>query len=221
MKRVAIIGAGGHAREVLDIYDALNASALRYDVVGWLVEPAFAAAAGLVRGRPILGDLDWLAARANEVSVICAVGEPALRRRLVERARGFRARFCSAVHPHAVLSASVTLGAGVVIAAGTVLTSDIRLGDHVHVNAGCTISHDAVLEDFATLSPGVHLAGGGVVEEGACVGTGAAVIPRVRVGAWSIVGAGCTVIRDVPPDSTVVGVPGRVVAQRASGWHLA
>jgi acetyltransferase EpsM len=101
-----------------------------------------------------------------------------------------------------------------------VLTNAVRVGDHVQINIGCTVSHDAALEDFATLSPGVHLAGGVVAGAGCCVGTGANVIPRVRLGAWSIVGAGCTVIADVPADSTVVGVPGRVVAQRAPNWHL-
>jgi len=221
VERVAIIGAGGHAREVLDIFDALNAAAPRVEVLGWLVDPAYGRAGDLVHEHPILGDVDWLAGRAHEVRAICAVGEPVLRRRLAERARTHGTRFCSAVHPDAVLTRWVTLGEGVVIAAGSVLTNNIRLGDHVHVNLGCTISHDVVLEDFATLSPGVHVAGGAVVGAGCFIGSGANVIPRARLGAWSIVGAGCTVIAAVPADSTVVGVPARVVAQRPAGWHLA
>lgn len=191
------------------------------EVLGWLVEAAYGHAGAVVHGRPILGDVDWLAGRADTVRVVCAVGEPQLRRRLVERARACGARFANAVDPRAVVSPSVVLGTGVTIGAGAVLTNAVHVGDHVQINVGCTLSHDTVLEDFATLSPGVHLAGGVVAGAGCCVGTGANVIPRVRLGAWSIVGAGCTVIADVPADSTVVGVPGRVVAQRAPNWHLA
>lgn len=220
MERVAIIGAGGHAREVLDIFDALNAQAPAYDVLGWLVEPAHGTPGTLVRERPILGDLDWLAGRSAELSVVCALGDPALRHRLVARARQHGARFATAIHPRAVLSSRVNVGAGVVVAAGSVLTSDIRLGDHVHINTGCTVAHDVVMDDFATLSPGTHVAGGVTIGAGACIGTGASLTPRIRVGAWSIIGAGCAVVADVPPDSTVVGVPGRMIAQRAAGWHL-
>lgn len=205
---------------MLDIFDAENQVAPRVDVLGWLVDAAYGAPGTLVRGKPILGDLDWLAGRADAVRVICAVGEPGLRRRLVARAAGHGVRFCTAIHPRAVLTAHVALGAGVVIAAGAVLTSDIRLGDHVHINTGCTISHDVVLEDFATLAPGVNVTGGAIIGAGALLGAGATVLPRLRVGAWSIVGASCAVTADVPPDSTMVGVPGRVVRQRSAGWHL-
>ena len=44
-------------------------------------------------------------------------------------------------------------------------------------------------------------------------------IERRRLGRWSTIGAGCTVIHDVPPDTTVVGVPGRTVKTRMAGWH--
>jgi sugar O-acyltransferase (sialic acid O-acetyltransferase NeuD family) len=219
IERVVIIGAGGHAREVLDIFEAANAAATRYEVLGWLVDSEHGRPGMLVHERPILGDLSWFRDHAGEALAICAIGAPELRRSVVERARRCGARFGRAVHPAAVLTPRVRLGDGVVIAAGSVLTNAIELGAHAHVNTGCTIAHDAVLGDFATLSPGVHLAGGVVIGEGSWLGTGANLIPRVRVGAWSIVGAGCTVIADVPPDSTVVGVPGRVIAQRAAGWH--
>jgi sugar O-acyltransferase (sialic acid O-acetyltransferase NeuD family) len=218
---LAIIGAGGLAREVLDIVDAQNAVAPRYELIGWLVEPPYGAPGTVVCGRPILGDVDWLAGRAAGQAVICAVGDPALRRRLVDRASGLGARFVNAVHPRALCGSRVTTGAGVMIGAGAVLTCDIRLGNHVLINPGCTVSHDAVLGDFASLAVGVHVAGGVTVGAGALLGAGANVIPRIRVGAWSRVGAGSAVIADVPADSTVVGVPGRVVRQRAPGWHLA
>jgi acetyltransferase EpsM len=175
----------------------------------------------LVSDRPILGDIDWLAGRAAAQAVICAVGDPALRSRLVGRASALGARFANAIHPRALCGSRVSTGVGVVIGAGAVLTCDIRLGNHVLINPGCTVSHDAVLQDLASLAVGVHVAGGVQIGTGALLGAGANIIPRIRIGCWSRVGAGSAVIADVPPDSTVVGVPGRVVRQRTPGWHLA
>lgn len=220
MRQIVIIGAGGHGREVLDIFEALNGAGAQYDLLGYVVEPAYGAPGTVVNERPILGDFDWFAGRAKDVEAICAVGAPELRRRLVQRAREAGVRFCSIVHPSVVRTRWMTIGEGVVIAAGCVLTNQIRIGDHVHLNAGCSIAHDSVLENFAILAPGVHAAGGVIFEEGCNVGVGVSILPGRRIGRWSVVGGGSAVTADVPPNSTVVGVPGTVVKTRPPDWHL-
>lgn len=218
-KKVVIIGAGGFAREVQDVFEASRASGEDVEVLGFIVEPRFGVAGTLVSDLPILGGFDWLRAHAAEVAAICAVGAPEVRRRLVASARAVGARFCSVIHPAAVLTRRVHLGQGVVITAGCILTNNIRLGDHVHLNLDCTVGHDSIIEDFATISPGVHVSGNVTLAEGCSIGTGANIIEKRRVGEWSVVGAGTTVIGDVPPNTTVVGVPGRVVKLREPGWH--
>lgn len=216
--RIAIVGAGGHGREILQLIRDINAVSPAWTCAGFLVEAGFDMPPA-VAGLPVLGDLDWLAANPD-AAVVVAVGAPAARRRLVRR---IQARYANAfpvlVHPRAWLGAGVELGAGTVVCAGAMLTTDIRLGEHVHVNVGCTLAHDDVLEDFVTLAPGVHLAGNVRLREGAELGTGGVVIPRLGVGAWSVVGAGAVVTADVDPDCTVVGAPARVVKRRPAGWQ--
>jgi serine O-acetyltransferase len=51
------------------------------------------------------------------------------------------------------------------------------------------------------------------VDNGAIVGVGAAVLGNITIGARSKVGGGAVVVDNVPPDCTVVGVPGHIVAQ--------
>jgi acetyltransferase EpsM len=77
-----------------------------------------------------------------------------------------------------------------------------------------------VVEDFVTLAPGVHVSGNVNLGEGCYVGTGANIIEKIRLGAWSTVGAGSTIVDDVPPNTTVVGCPGKVIKTREQGWHL-
>jgi sugar O-acyltransferase (sialic acid O-acetyltransferase NeuD family) len=208
---VAIIGAGGHAREILDVFDAINEVVPKFEVVGFLVEPPFAKVGDTANGRPVLGGLDWLEQRASQVQLICGVGSSVLRRRLAMAAAARGGRFCNAIHPSVIRSRWIELGEGVVIAAGSVLTNRIVLGDHVHVNTVCTLAHDDVLRDYATLSPGCHLAGNVKVGEGAFLGIGVNVIPNRCVGAWAVIGAGATVTCDIPADATAVGVPARAI----------
>jgi sugar O-acyltransferase (sialic acid O-acetyltransferase NeuD family) len=216
--RIVIVGAGGHGREILQLIRDINAAAPTWDCAGFLVDAGFDTPPA-VAGLPVLGDLGWLAANPD-AAVVVAVGAPSARKRLVRRIRALGGNpFPVLVHPRAWIGAGVELGAGSVVCAGVMLTTDIRLGEHVHVNVGCTLAHDDVLEDFVTLAPGVHLAGKVLLREGAELGVGSAVIPGAQVGAWALVGAGAVVTADIDADCTAVGAPARPVKRRPAGWH--
>ena len=102
---------------------------------------------------------------------------------------------------------NVEIGAGCVIGARAVLTSQVKLGCHVVIGVGAIVSHDVELEDFATLAPGVILTGAVRVGRAAELGAGATVIPGRSVGAGAVVGAQAVVVDDVAAKSVVVGVP--------------
>jgi sugar O-acyltransferase (sialic acid O-acetyltransferase NeuD family) len=167
---------------------------------------------------PVLGGGDWLESEAAQgVSVVVTIGDPAVRRRVVERLAAKGVTFATIVHPTAVLSPWVQLGEGTIVLARCTFTADIRVGRHVVFNPGCTVAHDVVVEDYVYVSPGVDLAGKVALEDSCYLGTGAVVIPGRRVGARAVVGAGAVVVKDVPPDVTVVGVPARSLARTPGG----
>ncbi|MBO6163283.1 MAG: serine O-acetyltransferase [Eubacterium sp.] len=90
--------------------------------------------------------------------------------------------------------------------------------DHGH---GVVIGETAVIGNNVTLYQGVTLGGTGkeqgkrhpTLEDNVMVSAGAKVLGSITVGRNSKIGAGSVVIRDVPPNSTVVGIPGRVAKQ--------
>jgi len=97
------------------------------------------------------------------------------------------------------------------------------LGRRVFIDhgMGVIIGETAVVGNNVTIFQGVTLGGTGKqtgkrhpnVEDWAVLGVGSAVLGNVTVGARSKVGAGAVVVDNVPPDSTVVGIPGRIVRQ--------
>lgn len=74
----------------------------------------------------------------------------------------------------------------------------------------------------ATLYQGVTLGGTGkekgkrhpTLGNNVTVAAGAKILGNIKIGDNSVIGAGSVVIKDVPPDSTVVGVPGRIVKHK-------
>ena len=84
---------------------------------------------------------------------------------------------------------------------------------------GVVIGETSVIGDDVTLYQGVTLGGTGkekgkrhpTIGNGVVIGAGARVLGNIRVGDNCRVGAGSVVLRDVPDNSTIVGVPGHVV----------
>ncbi|MGQ9498493.1 MAG: acetyltransferase [Desulfotomaculales bacterium] len=201
-----VIGAGGHAKVVLA---TLQEAGFTVDA---MLDDDPAKANGVVCGVPVTGGTDTLKKLAG-VRALVAVGDNGRRRELVARCEGLCA-WISVVHPRAYVHNSVRIGRGTVVFAGARIQPDTVLGEHVIVNTGATVDHDCRIGDFVHIAPGVHLAGGVLVEEGALLGIGSVVLPGLRIGAWAVVGAGAAVVENVPPFTTVVGVPARPLGKR-------
>lgn len=216
---VVILGAGGFAREVLDVFDAVNAVQVTYKVLGFIVDHEYGQPGQFINDKPILGDFEWLEGK-KDIYAICGIGAPDVRRKMILRLAALNIPFCSVIHPNAILTRWVTIGDGVVITAGCILTNQIKLGNHVHVNLDCTIGHDAIIEDYVTLSPGVHISGNVRLKTGCYIGTGANIIEKVTIGEWSTIGAGSTIVRDVGSNETVVGVPGKSIKTKDEDWYI-
>ena len=97
--------------------------------------------------------------------------------------------------------------------------AQIGKGLFIDHGSGVIIGETAILGDNVTLYQGVTLGGTGkehgkrhpTLEDNVMVSAGAKVIGSFTVGKNSKIGAGSVVIEEVPPNCTVVGVPGRIV----------
>lgn len=199
-QRIALFGAGGHAKVVAEAVEALGAR-----VVGFVDERV---AGQQQLGYPIVAH--WRELPAFD-GVLVAIGGNAVRLRLGKALQEEGLTLLAVVDPRAIVSPRAVVGPGSLVVAGAVVNADARLGEGVIVNTGATVDHDCVLEDGVHVAPGVHLAGGVHLEEGAFLGIGAVATPGVRVGPWATVGAGSVLTRSVAGGATYVGAPARLL----------
>lgn len=202
--RVLLVGAGGFGREVRWwAGDALAGSAAR--IVGFLDADASRGTPDL----PVVGDPATHEPRPDEAFVL-AIGIPHVRRRVAETLLGRGARFLALVHPTAIVVPSARVGPGAVVCPGAIVSDAAEIGPFGLVNYHASVAHDAAVGAFAVLSPYATLAGGAAVGEDTFLGLHASVGPGRRVGDRGKVAANSCALVDVPPDSLVYGVPGRV-----------
>ena len=128
--------------------------------------------------------------------------------KLYEKGYYFRARWIS---QRAARKTGIEIHPGAVIGKGLFI-------DHGH---GVVIGETTIIGDNVTLYQGVTLGGTGketgkrhpTLEDNVMVSVGAKVLGSFTIGENSKIGAGSVVLKEVPPNSTVVGVPGCVVKQ--------
>ena len=203
-----IIGAGGHGWVVLDIMQHEG----RHGVV-WFLDSNPDLHGRLMDGVEVLGPIQRLASLKEQgvQGAIVAVGHNGTRRSFGEQVQRLGHELVSAIHPSANIASNVSIGRGVVVAAGALVCAHCQIGDGVILNTGCLVDHETMIGTACHLCPGVKIAGRVTIESGAFVGIGATVIQHVRVGHDAVIGAGAVVLKDVPPMSTVVGLPAREV----------
>lgn len=198
-----IIGAGGHARIVLDL-----ARACGHTVAGFIEPNDGAASPGFLGGLPVLvgvGSLQDL----NVPPVAVAIGDNRIRREINAEATDIGANAETLVHPAALREGSASIETGAQVCIGAIVCAAAEVGPGAIINSGAIVEHECRVGAFAHVCPGARLAGRVTVGEGAMVGLGACVIQGVTIGEDAVVGAGAVVLEDVPAGATVVGVPAR------------
>lgn len=204
---ILIVGAGGHARVVLDILRAAG----QHRPIGFL-DADETLHNTIVMGVPVLGHPQHLSKlRGKAKGAIVAIGNNTTRLAYAKQLTDAGLELVNAVHPSAIVSPSVRLGKNLVIAAGAIISTEAVIEDACILNTGSITDHECHLEKGVHLAPGAILAGRVRIGNGAFIGMGAKVIQCLTVGAGATIGAGATVIRDVPANTTMIGTPAKAL----------
>lgn len=211
MTRIVIAGAGGFGRGVFSWLRQSPRHREEFDV-SEIVYVDDVAPTHHPHG-PVVSTIADYRPREHD-RVLCAIGSPVVRRRVVEKLSERSATFHTFVDDKAVVGVGTRVMEGAVICPGSVLSANAVVSAHVHINFNCSVGHDTVLGAYSTLSPAVNVMGEVKVGEGAFFGGSCVVLPRLSIGTAATVAAGATVIDNVPDGATVVGNPARALPEK-------
>ncbi len=215
-KPLAVFGASGHAKVVLDIVERQG----RYETVSLLdrYKPAGTECGGIqVNGT--LEDLRKARSQYPELEVVVAIGDNWARARISAELEAVcpGIRFAIVIHPSAEIGRDVVVGEGTVIMAGAVVNPAARIGAGCILNTRASLDHDSTMAKFTSLGPAATIGGGVQIGEFSSVGIGATVIQELAIGAHTVIGAGAVVVRSIPDFVVAYGTPARIVRKRQPG----
>jgi sugar O-acyltransferase (sialic acid O-acetyltransferase NeuD family) len=196
MKRppAILLGAGGHARVVRALAEALG-----MQITG-VCAPSLTAGDEWM-GLRVLG-ADAALFTLDPASVVLVNGVGKMPGSMVRAglhtewtSQGFQ--FPSLVHPAAWVAPDVVLGPGVQVMAGAMVQPGCTVGSGSIINTRVGVDHDGQLAEDVHLAPGAILCGDVQVDAGAFIGAGAVVLPGCAIGAGAVVAAGALVKRNV------------------------
>lgn len=203
-KKTIIIGAGDHARVLLDILLEQE-----YNVVGLIDN--YIPKGSLVYGIPVLGDDSFvLNYKADDIFLVNGIGsvrDLKLRKKIYDFFKGRGYNFCSVIHPFSFISKRVQLGEGVQIFPGVIINADAVIGANTIINSNTTIEHGCFIGDNVHIAPGSTLSGRISIGNCTHVGTGSSIIQGINIGNNVLIGAGSVVLRNIKDNSKVYGVP--------------
>lgn len=210
MRKLVILGFGGFGREVAWLVEEINSSKESLELLG-IIDEDYSKHGLIQNDCKVLGDFNYVSTISEQLYAVCAVGNPRVKQRLVRKAETAGLKFVNLIHPGAKISRYVDIGVGNIICAGSLISTNVTLKNHVCVNPSSNVGHDCVIESYSTILWSVNISGNCNIETGCEIGTNATIIQGVTVGSWSVIGAGSVVVKDIPSNCTVVGVPGKPI----------
>ena len=210
MDKIAIFGCSGFALEVADIcYD------LGYKTIILLSNETDT---GKVNGLDIHSEMEVRNLHKLGYSFAIGIGDGLLRKKISEKYSDLK--FPNLIHTSAIFGRgqkdAFNLKCGNIITAGVIFTNNIQVGNHGVFNLSATIGHDCIIEDYVSIMPSVNVSGNVHLKNGCMIGVGAVILQgkmseKLVVAEGAIVGAQSLVIKGVSPNTTVFGVPARVI----------
>lgn len=190
--KLVMIGCGGHARSVLDVYLFNNPQA---EVV--FVDP-LAREGEKILNFPVLKDH-----KITDEAVFVAIGDNLKRAKECKKYKNL----CSIISKNAHIGNNVKIGNGVFVAHNVHVGIESKIGDGSIINTSSSVDHEVTIGENCHIAPNTTICGRCEIGNNVFLGAGATVIDKIKICDNTTIGAGGVVVKDIDKEGTYVGVP--------------
>jgi sugar O-acyltransferase (sialic acid O-acetyltransferase NeuD family) len=186
----ALIGAGGHAREV--------ESYLGEEIV-FFVDKEY-----VDTENPKILCIDDF--NPDEYEVMVCMGDSNDRHKIVNKLPT-NTKYFSFIHSSAIIQNKVIVGEGSFIGPYTLINTNVKLGAHTLLNRFNNIGHDSICGDFLSMMPGSIISGNCKLGNKIYIGTNTSIREKLTICDNIVIGLGSSVVKNINKSGTYVGSP--------------
>lgn len=180
MNRLALIGNGGHAREVeLQMGFKLTK----------FVDDQF-----YIDGDPYLFPISKFDPEMWDVMI--AISDTSEREKMVTR-MPIGTKYFSFIHPSAIVSDDLCMGDGTFIGAYSIVTTNVKLGNHCILNRACQIGHDSEIQDYLSAMPGSIVSGNVKIGNRVFIGSNSSIREKIKICDDVVIGLNSGIYQDI------------------------
>lgn len=209
MEKIALVGAGGHAKTIVDTIEHLG----KYEISGFIVPNDIDGE--LYHGYKVIGHDDEMArihntGIQNAVIAIGFMGNSTLRDEIYKKLKIAGFNLPVIIDESAVIAKDAKIGEGTYVGRNVVINADAQIGKACIINTGAIVEHECMVDDFSHVAVAAVLCGQVAVGKNTLIGANSTVLQGCRVGNNCIVGAGSVVTTDININSISMGIPAKV-----------
>ena len=206
MKKIIIIGSGGHSRVVIDTIENIG-----FNIFG-IIDINYKSQKEKIFNYKIIGDITIVESlNPKNYDIVLAIGDNNKREEYFSKLlyKGFT--IPTIIHPTAILSKKVIIGNGVFINSGAIINAGVEIADNTIINTGSIIEHEVKIKENCHICPGVKIGGRVSIGKNTFIGIVSSIKDYIQIGDNVKVGAGSVIINNIKKGLTVVGVPGKEI----------
>lgn len=211
MRDIAIYGAGGFGKEVACLINRINEKEPSWNLIGFFDDNPSKKGEMVSHFAPCLGGIDVLNSYSDEISVVLAIGNSIIAKKVFEMIQNEKVSFPNLIDNSFYLVDPETfiIGRGNIIMGPGSVSCDVSIGDFNVLNGGVVIGHDVSIGSFNTLMPAVRISGEVIVGEGNFFGVCSIVLQQIRIEDSVRLGAGSVLMTKPKSGNLYIGVPAK------------
>lgn len=201
-----VIGAKGHAKEVIEIIKNNCNEIVFFDNVTTPPIDSF------FNTFCVLNSFDELSNyfTKNSAKFCLGIGGTKIRQDIANKIKSYGGQLETITAQNASIgNYEVSIGDGCNIMKNVMISNSVTLGEGVLINYGVSIHHDVSVGNYCEISPGAMLLGRSKIGHYVSIGAGAIILPDVIIGDNVIIGAGAVVTKSIENNAKVIGIPAK------------